>query len=163
MAHSPQRAAAFLPDAHPRDLPGSIRGACWTRIRRLGYVSRPVSRSESSDCPRTCACFPAHAFLFSCVALAMADQSAPDHVGPTSPLFGFFSSDIVSDIPHGSTGVPHRASYRIVSINALGLCLHITTLEHYPQTAHTSARHKCRNTPRFTHSAARGCHRSRPQ
>ena len=40
----------------------------------------------------------------------MADQSAPDHVGPTSPLFGFFSSDIVSDIPHGSTGVLHRAS-----------------------------------------------------
>ena len=26
---------------------------CWTRIRRPGYVSRPVSRSESSDCPRT--------------------------------------------------------------------------------------------------------------
>ena len=44
------------------------------------------------------------------VALAMADQSAPDLVGPTSPLFGFFSSDIVSDIPHGSTGVPPRAS-----------------------------------------------------
>ena len=43
-------------------------------------------------------------------APAMADQSAPDHVGPTSPLFSFFSSDIVSDIPHGSTGVPHRAS-----------------------------------------------------
>ena len=38
------------------------------------------------------------------VALVMADQSAPDLVGPTSPLYGFSSSDDVSAIPHGSTG-----------------------------------------------------------
>ena len=46
----------------------------------------------------------------SCVALAISDQCAPDLVGPTSPLYGFSSSDDVSAIPHGSTGVPHRAS-----------------------------------------------------
>ena len=44
------------------------------------------------------------------VALAMADQHDPDAVGPSSPLFGFCSSDVVSAIPHGSKGVPPRAS-----------------------------------------------------
>ena len=40
----------------------------------------------------------------------MADQHDPDTVGPSSPLFGFCSSDVVSAIPHGSKGVPSRAS-----------------------------------------------------
>ena len=40
----------------------------------------------------------------------MADQLDPDVVGPTSPLYGFCSSDVVSAIPHGSKGVPPRAS-----------------------------------------------------
>ena len=44
------------------------------------------------------------------VVLAMADQHDPDTVGPSSPLFGFCSSDVVSAIPHGSKGVPPRAS-----------------------------------------------------
>ena len=52
MAHSPQRAAAYLPDAHPRDLPGSIRGACWTRIR--GPVPCPVLSPHRVLSPHVC-------------------------------------------------------------------------------------------------------------
>ena len=63
----------------------------------------------SSDC----ACCPAHAFLFSCVALVMVDQSAPDLVGPTSPLYGFFSSDVVSDIPQVTyVDIPFTCAWR---------------------------------------------------
>jgi hypothetical protein len=56
------------------------------------------------------ACSPEHAIQSAPVALAMADQRNPDAVGATSPLYGFSSSDVVPDIPHGSTGVPPRAS-----------------------------------------------------
>ena len=46
---------------------------------------------------------PTHAFCLTRVALAMADQHDPDAVGPSSPLFGFCSSDVVSAIPHSAS------------------------------------------------------------
>ena len=126
---------------------------CWTRIRRLGYVSCTVSRPYSSGCPRTEHAFP-RMHCLPCVALAMADQHDPDVVGATSPLRSGLVSVLVTSYPpshmvaRGSRPGPLRPSIPLRSMGAARITLQISKRYSEP-TGRSRARRRGR--PRQPH------------